>query len=79
VRKLASDQPLPKREMSKRFTVQISDDLNTWLEEQARLNHRSKNKQIEHLLNEAMQKPSPVDAARFSALQAQTWRKIGEK
>lgn len=36
--------------MSQRFTVQISDQLNAWLEEQARLNHRSKNKQIEHLL-----------------------------
>lgn len=56
-----------------RFTVQISDQLNTWLEEQARLNHRSKNKQIEHLLNEAMEKPVR------DTLQAKIWQRIGEK
>lgn len=49
--------------MSKRFTVQISDQLNTWLEEQARLNHRSKNKQIEYLLDTAMQNQL-MDVAR---------------
>lgn len=34
-----------------RFTVIISEELNKWLEEQARLNLRSKAKQVEHLLN----------------------------
>lgn len=37
-----------------RFTVQISDQLNIWLEEQAQLNHRSKNKQVEYILDRAM-------------------------
>lgn len=47
-----------------RFTVQISDQLNTWLEEQARLNHRSKNKQIEYFLDTAMQNQL-MDVARL--------------
>lgn len=37
-----------------RFTLQIPAELNNWLEEQARLNHRSKNKQIEHILKMSM-------------------------
>lgn len=41
-----------------RFTISISDELNSWLEEQARLNHRSKIKQVEHLLQEAMSSES---------------------
>lgn len=40
-----------------RFTLQISDQLNQWLTEQARLNHRSKNGQIEHLLDMARRMP----------------------
>lgn len=40
-----------------RFTLQISDQLNQWLTEQARLNHRSKNRQIEHLLDMARRMP----------------------
>lgn len=40
-----------------RFTLQITDQLNTWLTEQAALNHRSKNKQIEHLLELARRIP----------------------
>jgi hypothetical protein len=33
-----------------RFTLLICDELNIWLIEQAKLNHRSKNKHIEYLL-----------------------------
>lgn len=33
-----------------RFTLDIADELNTWLTEQAALNHRSKNGQIVHIL-----------------------------
>lgn len=40
-----------------RFTLQISDQLNQWLTEQAALNHRSKNRQIEHLLDMARRMP----------------------
>ena len=36
-----------------RFTLIISDELNNWLIEQARRNHRSKNKQIEYILETA--------------------------
>lgn len=50
--------------MSKRFTLQISEELNTWLTEQARLNHRTKNKQIEFLLDTAMQNQL-MDVARL--------------
>lgn len=40
-----------------RFTLQITDQLNTWLTQQAALNHRSKNRQIEHLLELARRMP----------------------
>jgi hypothetical protein len=36
-----------------RFTLIIDDDLNTWLKEQSRQSHRSKNKHIEYLLERA--------------------------
>lgn len=36
-----------------RFSLQLTDDLDAWLTEQANLNHRSRNKQIEHLLTVA--------------------------
>ena len=39
------------------FTLRLSDELNTWLEQQARLNRRSKNKQIEHILEMARRMP----------------------
>lgn len=48
--------PLTGAKMS-RFSVQISDELNDWLEEQARLNHRPKNKQLEHILSIAQKMP----------------------
>ena len=35
------------------FTIRLPDELNAWLEEQARLNRRSKNKQIGHILGTA--------------------------
>ena len=36
-----------------RFDLRISEELNNWLIEQARRNHRSKNKQIEFILEMA--------------------------
>ena len=39
------------------FTLRLPDELNTWLEQQARLNQRSKQKQIEHILGLARQMP----------------------
>ena len=36
-----------------RFDLRISEELNNWLIEQARRNHRSKNKQIEYILEQA--------------------------
>lgn len=47
-----------------RFTIAVSNELNTWLEEQARLRLRSKNKQIEYLLDTAMQNQL-MDVARL--------------
>lgn len=40
-----------------RFTLQINDQLNQWLIEQAALNHRTKSGQIEHLLELARRMP----------------------
>lgn len=37
-----------------RFSVDIPDELDTWLERQAELNSRSKNKHICHLLTQVM-------------------------
>lgn len=48
-----------------RFTLQISDQLNQWLTEQARLTDRSKNKLIEHLLKQAAQCPECKGVGRF--------------
>ena len=36
-----------------KFTLTLVKELNDWLVEQARLNGRSKNKHIEHLLKQA--------------------------
>jgi hypothetical protein len=41
----------------KSITIRLDDSLFDWLAEQARLNHRSKNKQIEHLLELARRMP----------------------
>lgn len=41
-----------------KFSLIIADDLDAWLTEQAALNHRSKNKQIEHLLTVARSMPT---------------------
>jgi hypothetical protein len=38
-----------------RFTVAISEELNNWLTEHARLNSRSKNKHLEYLIKLAKQ------------------------
>ncbi len=40
-----------------RFTADIADELNDWLIEQAQLNHRSKNKQLEHILSTVSKMP----------------------
>lgn len=62
-----------------RFTLQISDQLNTWLTEQARLNHRSKNKQIEHLLDIARRMPinNKVEAVMRADLGMAKWEDSG--
>ena len=39
-----------------KFTVELSKELNDWLAEQARLNLRSKSKQVEYLLKALMEK-----------------------
>lgn len=39
-----------------KFTVELPRELNDWLAEQAKLNLRSKSKQIEYLLKAIMEK-----------------------
>ena len=39
-----------------KFTVELPRELNDWLAEQARLNLRSKSKQVEYLLKAIMEK-----------------------
>ena len=39
-----------------KFTVELPIELNNWLAEQARLNLRSKSKQVEYLLKAIMEK-----------------------
>jgi hypothetical protein len=53
----------------KSITIRLDDSLFEWLTEQARLNHRSKNRQIGHLL-ELTQKlfgDKPLEMGRASA------------
>ena len=62
------------------FTLRLSDELNTWLEQQARLNQRSKNKQIEHILDMARRMPL-FNAPEAGNLQDEAWltMKVGPK
>lgn len=41
--------------MVKSFTIRISDELNEWLEERAKREHRKKNNLVVHLLENARQ------------------------
>lgn len=41
-----------------RFSIQIPDTLNAWLQQQANLNFRSKNQQIEFMLSSLYQSAS---------------------
>lgn len=46
--------------------IRIDDELMEWIEEQARLNHRSKNKQIEHILATARRMPMFSSEPRYT-------------
>ncbi len=54
----------------KRLYVVVNDELADWLIEQAKLNHRSKNKQIEYLLDSIR-----LTASNHYPLQDEKWIK----
>ena len=60
-----------------RFTVDIPDDLNDWLIEQAEKDNRSKNKQIVYLLERARVLAEGVDKFQVSGFQEGTWIEAG--
>ncbi len=62
------------------FTIRLPDELNSWLDQQAQLNQRSKNKQIEHILEMARRMPL-FNAPEADNLQDETCliMRVGEK
>lgn len=51
------------------MTIRIPDDLMAWLEQQAQVNDRSKNKQIERLIREARDRQNYISNAKKAARQ----------